>query len=270
MHKIDDILACIKEMAPEELAEHWDNCGLTVASETESAECVVVCLDVTREVIEEAINSRARLIISHHPLIFNPIKQISCESRLGPLLRALIKNDVALYTAHTNVDKTYGGLNDLLAGIIGIETPHPDDACAQLSYFRVGEMPRAYTADGFNKYVSARLRMNDMIISSGTPPGKLIKKVLVMSGAYSLETRQVAATGADAVVCGEMRHHEVLELTALGAHIVQAGHHGTERFFIQLIEKWITDRFPDMPVKGVGFINHPSIFFHGENVNGDV
>ena len=84
MERLDDILGCIKEMAPEELAEPWDNCGLLVAAEDEYIERAVVCLDVTPQSVETALKSDAKLIISHHPLIFNPIKKLNAGEPRGP------------------------------------------------------------------------------------------------------------------------------------------------------------------------------------------
>jgi len=258
-------------MAPEELAEPWDNCGLVIASESMAAERVVVCLDVTRAVMEEAIAARAQLIISHHPLLFNPIKRIGRDGGQDYIIRGLIRNDIALYSAHTNVDKTYGGLNDLLAGIVGVETPDPHDSGEPLNYYRIGDLPRGYTADEFNAHISSRLKIRDLIVSNHTAPlTKPIRRVLVMCGAYSLDARRVVATGADALLCGEIGHHDALELTALGVHIVQAGHHGTERFFINLVIKWINDKYPELEIKGSGFSDMPTKIYRGANINGDV
>jgi len=258
-------------MAPEELAEPWDNCGLVIASESMAAGRVIVCLDVTRAVMEEAIASRAQLIVSHHPLIFNPIRRIGRDSGQDYIIRGLIRNDIALYSAHTNVDKTYGGLNDLLAGIVGVETPDPHDSGEPLNYYRVGDLPRGYTVDEFNEHVGSRLKLNNLTVSRfAAPPVKPIRRVLVMCGSYDLDARKVVAAGADALLCGEIRHHEALELTALGIHIVQAGHHGTERFFINLVIKWINEKYPDLEIEGAGFSDIPTEIYRGANVNGDV
>ncbi|MCL2059113.1 MAG: Nif3-like dinuclear metal center hexameric protein [Oscillospiraceae bacterium] len=285
MIKISDIIECMQEMAPEELAEPWDNCGLLVASENESAERVIVCLDVTRAVVDEAIKSGAQLIVAHHPLIFTPIKRIDMGSVQGALLLSLIRNNIALYAAHTNVDKTYGGLNDLLAGLVGLDVPPPPpDEHAPLDYYRIGEFQSAMSAEAFNERVRSRLKLGSLIVSApnGDPGGaqngqmdtggraKTIKKVVVMCGSYSLEAEKFATTGADALLCGEIRHHEALELAGMGVHIIQAGHHGTERFFISLVEKWIADRYPEAAIQGVGFSSPPTTFYHGGGGLNDV
>ena len=291
MIKISDIIACMQEMAPEDLAEPWDNCGLLVETDSEYAERVIVCLDVTRAVVEEAVNSRAQLIIAHHPLIFTPLKRLCADSASGALLLALVRNNIALYAAHTNVDKTYGGLNDLLAGIVGLDVPPPQDESAPLDYYRVGHCKAAMTVEAFNEHVRSRLKLDSLIVSApegGSAKGsgrmqngrrmsndkhaadgvRRIKKVIVMCGSYSLDPAVFAATGADALLCGEIRHHDALELAGMGVHIVQAGHHGTERFFINLAEKWILDKYPGATVLGVGFSSPPMEAYSGGGSSG--
>ena len=283
--KISDIIECVREMAPEDLAEPWDNSGLLIASDKEYTEHVIVCLDMTDAALEEAIKTGSHLIIAHHPLIFTPIKRIDIIKTQSRLLRGLIRNDIALYAAHTNVDKTYGGLNDLLAGIVGLDVPLPDTTDEPLSYYRVGELPEALTIEAFNEYVRTRLKLDNLIVSvpgmyagsgvatsgaatSGAATGgapKLIKRVVVMCGSYSFDEARFAALNADALLCGEIKYHDALELAGMGIHIVQAGHHGTERFFIKLVEKWIADRYPGLQIHGVGFAFPPSVIFFGAN-----
>ena len=270
MDRIDDIIACVNEMAPEDLAEPWDNCGLIIASEREYAERIIVCLDVTRAVVDEAIGMGAHLIIAHHPPIFNPIKRIGRNSEQSALLRSLIKNDIAVYAAHTNVDKTYGGLNDLLAGIIGVETPAPDEASEPLSYFRVGELPRGMTAREFDEHARLRLKVKNLAVSAVTAPSAIIKRVAVMCGSYSFSAERFRALKADALLCGEIKYHDMLDLAAMGVHVVQAGHHGTERFFINLVKRWIADKYPGAQARGVGFSSPPIEIYNGGNAGGDV
>ena len=279
MKRIDDIIAYIREMAPEDLAEPWDNCGLIVASEREYTERVITCLDVTMAVVKEAVEIGAHLIIAHHPLIFTPIRRIDRIGEQSEKLRALIGNDIALYAAHTNVDKTYGGLNDLLAGIIGVKTPAPDDANETLNYYRVGDLPYEFDATEFDEYVLSRLKLRNIIVSAQASTAgfyrskagsRTIKKVMVMCGSYSLSPEQFFDTKADALLCGEIKYHDALDLIGMGVHVVQAGHHGTERFFMNLTTKWILDKFPDLQVQGVGFTTPPMEVYYGRNVNGDV
>jgi dinuclear metal center YbgI/SA1388 family protein len=260
-------------MAPEELAEPWDNCGLLIDSDNEYVSRIVVCLDINHAVVNEAINCGAELIISHHPLIFKPLKRLSGDGAQSFYIRELIKNGVAVYAAHTNVDKTYGGLNDLLAGIIGLDAPISYDENDHPGYYRIGSLPRALAAGEFNEYVRTRMKLRNLTATpivkaidtseKNMEYHKLIKKVVVMCGAYDLDADQVLSMGADAVVCGEMRYHEALDLAGMGVHVVQAGHHGTERFFMSLIDKWIKDKYPDIGIICAGFSDPPLVLYDG-------
>ena len=295
--RIDEVLDCIREMAPEELAEPWDNCGLIVDPGRGSAERAVVCLDVTGAAVSEAVRIGAGLIVCHHPLIFNPVKKITRSRAPGSLLFELIKNDIAVYAAHTNVDKTYGGLNDLLAGIVGLDAarsgagPAPADEHAgagqaptdehagaaadairrtgaqapaqphaRLENYRVGTLPAPLCAGEFFKYVRNRLKLDALAVSYPQPRAaadRPVQKVLVMCGAYDIKPEAIDALEPDAVVCGEIRHHEALELTDRGVFVARAGHHETERFFVSLIEKWIKEKHPGADVRGFGFSDAP-------------
>lgn len=128
--KLKEIIKVIESIAPKHLAENWDNVGLQIGSYQQSVGRVLLTLDVTPEVINEAINKKADLIIAHHPFIFKGLKTLSTDSEKGRSITNLIKNDIALYVAHTNLDKAEVGLNDFLAARLGLEwirTLNPSD-----------------------------------------------------------------------------------------------------------------------------------------------
>lgn len=301
MVDLEDVLGCVREMAPEGLAEPWDNCGLIIRSGERRIDSVVVCLDVTRAVVDTAINRGVKLIISHHPLIFKPIKRISAGDAAGGMLYDIIKNDINLYAAHTCVDKTYGGLNDLLAGIIGLEMLEPGDAGEQLSYYRIGRLPRALSAGEFERHVLSRLKLDYIYASRGGAAADTvemgasgdtgetgvaagasgetgvaagasgyIENVAVMCGAYDNDVADVIKSKADALLCGEIRYHEAIDLIDGGVHVIQAGHHETERFFIQLIEKWINEKYPAITIHSVGYFDPPMSVHDGAGSPNDI
>ncbi|MBP2649662.1 MAG: NGG1p interacting factor 3 protein [Firmicutes bacterium] len=123
--KCDRIIKAIEELAPINLAESWDNPGLMVGSASQDIEKVLVALDVTPEVANKAVEAGVDLIIAHHPLIFHAIKNIRTDSPLGKTLSVLIKHDIAVYAAHTNLDSAAGGVNDLLADKLGLSDCQP-------------------------------------------------------------------------------------------------------------------------------------------------
>lgn len=118
--KCQTIAGMMDKLAPRKLAQDWDNVGLIIGNQSKDVSKVLVALDATIDVVEEAINKKADMIITHHPVIFKPIKNIRTDSPLGHILVELIKHDIPLYVAHTNFDITNNGMNDILCNILGI------------------------------------------------------------------------------------------------------------------------------------------------------
>jgi dinuclear metal center YbgI/SA1388 family protein len=125
MPKISDIAGIINKFAPVALAETWDNPGLQVGDPTASVERIMVALDPCRTAMEAAVSFGCSLLVTHHPLIFNPLKRISSQDTIGSLLTFAIKNSLSIVSAHTNYDVADGGLNDLLAERLGLCAVEP-------------------------------------------------------------------------------------------------------------------------------------------------
>lgn len=118
--KCQDICAAVEKWAPKQLAESWDNVGLQVGDLQQPVARLLVALDITSDVIRQAKQRQAEMIISHHPLIFKPLKNVCAHSTIGASVMEVIKHNIAAYSAHTNLDSTTGGISELLAEIIGI------------------------------------------------------------------------------------------------------------------------------------------------------
>ena len=303
----DDIIACINDMAPESLAEPWDNCGLAIGGARARVWRVLVCLDVTEEIADQAIRTGADMVVSHHPLIFKPLPSIVSGVGNGAVIYKLIQAGVDVYCAHTNVDKTHGGLNDLVAGIVGLRLmddgragdsqdapfagPGRGAAPQEQHPYRIGDLPRAYRPDELFEHVCARLKQKAVVVARPPQSGAVgdgvagrtggdgvagveggaggarleeasIRRLAVMCGSYGIPAPDLAAAKADAVLCGEIKHHDAIELAQMGMHVVAVGHHGSERFFVTLIEKWLKDRFPSLEVACAGFDSHPLQVYH--------
>lgn len=121
MITVNDIIKTIETLAPKHYAESWDNVGLMVGTVGGIVNKVITTLDITPEVIDFAIHEKAQLIISHHPFIFKGLKSINLDSAQGSMIERLIKHDIAVYSAHTNLDIADGGLNDMLARRLGLQ-----------------------------------------------------------------------------------------------------------------------------------------------------
>ena len=261
--KCKDIIECIEELAPARLAETWDNSGLNVGSEEQDVNSVLLCLDTTKAAVDEACRVGANMIISHHPMLFSPIRRINIDSVIGSIIKKLLVNEISVYCAHTNVDRTFGGLNDLLFGLLGLlpsEVQSADASNDSFEFYRIGKLDREMSFKEFCEYVSSRLRQPDIMATFSDQQDhnrRMIRKVAVMCGSFDIGVDVLKCNSVDAVVSGELKHHQALELNDMGIGAVIAGHHGTERFFINLVERWIRDRYPDVKIYSYGFDSPP-------------
>ncbi|NLM04268.1 MAG: Nif3-like dinuclear metal center hexameric protein [Clostridiales bacterium] len=119
--RVKDITSLMEKLAPREYAMEWDNVGLQIGSYEKEVKKIIISLDITKEVLEEAIEQDIDLIISHHPIIFSPLKSIVKEDYKGNLIHKAISNNISIYATHTNMDIAIGGLNDFVAKKIGLE-----------------------------------------------------------------------------------------------------------------------------------------------------
>lgn len=122
---VKQVVDVMEGIAPSYLSEKWDNTGLLIGGLQDSVEKIMVCLDVTGSIVEEAVQNGVDMIISHHPVIFEGLKTLRSDDGKGRLLHLLIKNNIAVYSAHTNLDKAPGGVDDVLAARLGLENVEP-------------------------------------------------------------------------------------------------------------------------------------------------
>ncbi|MFS0672832.1 Nif3-like dinuclear metal center hexameric protein [Ornithinibacillus sp. 179-J 7C1 HS] len=116
-----DIFKLMEDFAPKSFAYDWDNVGLQIGSHTKPVKKVMITLDILESVVDEAIEKNVDLIIAHHPILFKPLKQLNLDSWRGRIIKKLIQHDITAYAAHTNLDVANGGVNDMLADLIGVE-----------------------------------------------------------------------------------------------------------------------------------------------------
>ena len=222
--KVQNIAEIVNRLAPRQLAEDWDNVGLLVGSFDAQVEKIFVCLDVTDETVKSAVDFGAGLIVVHHPVIFRAAKNFRTDLPLGKKLSTLIKNDVSVFAAHTNLDSAEGGVNDVLAQKLGlIDVKTFDD---ELSLGRIGYLPNKMSAVEFAKHVATALDCDAVrLIDAGNFE---IEKVGICGGAGSEFIGKAKFLGAQAFVTGDVKYHEAQNAVESKIHVVDAGHFATE------------------------------------------
>ena len=248
MTKVVDILNILDAAAPCRLAESYDNVGFIVGKKDGEVRKILVALDITGAVIDEAVREGAELIVSHHPIIFSARKSITDEDVIGSLLLKLIENGISAICMHTNLDSAAGGVNDVLAASLGIEIegvvePKEDGCVGGGRYGRIG---KEIALSDFLPLICKALGTGGVKYHDA---GVKVSKVAVGGGSCGDYIALAEAIGCDTVVTADIKHNQFLEARELGINAIDAGHFATEDIVCSGICKIISEGFPELSVK---------------------
>ena len=221
MLKCQVIMDAMERIAPRSLAEEWDNPGLLLGSPAAKINKILVCLDVSENIVARAERENIDLIIAHHPFIFRSLKKIRTDLPQGEIIERLIINKTAVFAAHTNLDSALGGVNDVLAEKIGINVTEPEAVLG-----RTGTLETSMTIDAFARQVKKGLAADHVrMIRAGD---RKVKKVAICSGSGAEFISAAAFKGADVFVTGDVKYHDAQQAVMQGMHVIDAGHFATE------------------------------------------
>ena len=227
MPKVRDIINLTEEIAKPEYAYPWDNGGFACGDKNAEVKNVLITLDVTKDVALEAAEKDCQMIISHHPLIFRPIKTADEDTFEGEILSVLFKSGIALYCAHTSLDIAPGGVNDALCRKLGLKNINLLDENEIngeiVSCGRIGELENEMSAEEFYDFLKQSTGA-DTVITSG-PKSKTIKTVAVCTGSGE---DLAFEKNADIFVTGEIKYHTALELKRQNISFAAIGHYFSE------------------------------------------
>ena len=226
MTTVKNIYDYINSIAPFDTQEEWDNAGFLIGEFRKEVKKAVLCLDVTKAVAEYAKDVEADLIISHHPVIFNGIKNV----KKGSAVYTCIENDIAVISAHTNFDLAESGINYNLALRLGLNDIKQIDG----SFLAVGNLDYEMSIDDFAQFVSDTLDVSGLRYTDTEKP---VKAIAVGGGACE-DYIELAVQNADCFVTGDMKYHAMLECAENSYAVISAGHYETEHdSFIMLMDK---------------------------------
>ena len=243
MTRCRDIINFMEKLAPLELAESWDNVGLMVGDFDMEVKKVLVALDIDDNVINEAIENNVNMIITHHPFIFGSIKNINSSNTTGKRAIKLIKNDIAVYSAHTNLDIAKNGTNDVLAKLLQLNDTEillkSDDDTNGLG--RVGIISNEMSFLDFSISLKEKLKMKNLTITGDTK--KMIKKVGLCTGQCSGSEYMIQAkkAGCDVYVTGDLRYHEAQFANNLDLCVIDITHYGSEVLIVPKLCQYLND-----------------------------
>lgn len=243
--KVSDILNCITEVAPIDWQESYDNAGLQVGDENAEAKKALVTLDVTEELVDEAIAKGCDLIVSHHPLIFRGLKQITPYSAIGRAVMKAVKHDIAIISMHTNLDNSYLGVNAILAeklGLVNLQILQPATSDPQLrGAGMIGEFTEAMSEKDFLRRVAETI--GSPCLRHSAFMGREVKRVAICGGSGSFLLPEACAQQADAFLTADVKYHDFF-LPEGDLLFVDGGHFETEQFTKELICGLIRKKFP--------------------------
>ncbi len=238
-----DVLKFIETIAPKDLKMDWDNVGLLCGRGDKAVKTVLVALDPFTHVCEEAANMGADLLVTHHPLIFQPVSSITPETTVGCAIMKLVGNDITAINAHTNLDCAAGGVNDTLAEILGLQGIQKIDA-DPAGLLRQGEVAPLPLCDFL-------LRVKQTLSCSGvrfTDGGRPVHKVAVGGGACGSALHDVTNAGCDTFVTADVKYNQFCDAKELGINLIDAGHFATENPVVSRLAARIQAAFPEISV----------------------
>jgi dinuclear metal center YbgI/SA1388 family protein len=247
MKLLKELRDFLNQFAPRELAEDWDNVGLLVGDSAASIERVMTCLTITPPVVAEAVERKAGLIVSHHPLPFRPVRRITADTTVGRMLLDLISARVAVYSPHTAFDSAAGGINQQLAEGLGLTEIAPLKPFEEEGGSgRLGRFAEAATV------ARAAARLKDFLsierLQIAGPRDRPVSRAAVACGAAGSFLEDAIAAGCDLFVTGETSFHTCLEADARGVTLLLISHYASERFaVVQLAERLATE-FPSLAI----------------------
>lgn len=244
MTTVRKVYQAIDDVAPFRAAMDYDNVGILVGNPERHVRRVMLCLDITSKVVEEAAGKNVDLILSHHPVIFQPFRSLS--DRDIPYM--LAQHGIAALCCHTNLDiAPEVGVNAALGRCLKLQHVHGELSCCEGFYTFSGEMVQAMEPRAFAQYVKKRLSAEQIVFHAGKMP---VKKVCFCSGAGGDYLSDALESGAQAYITGELKHHEMLEAQRLPITVIAAGHFETEQCFADCLLLYLEKAFPE-----IGFIH---------------
>ena len=247
MPTLSTVITELEQLAPLQLAADWDNVGLLVGSKRPTIDRVMTCLTLTADVAREAVAEQADLIVSHHPLPFRPVNQITDASATGGILLELLSAGIAVWSGHTAWDSAAGGINDLLAerlSLTDVVPIEPDATTPELGFGRMGTAPAQQTVGDLARHLATSLALPGCHLAG--PADRAAGRVGIVCGSGGEAVATVAATGCQTLVTGEIKLHNALDAIANGLAVVTVGHHASERFALEVLAERLAAGLPEL------------------------
>ena len=248
---IRDVVSAIEEFAPLSLQDSYDNSGLIIGRYDDEVHGVLLAVDVTEEVIAEAQREGCDLIITHHPIIFTPLKRLNSSNYVERCVEQALRSGIALYACHTNLDSTFEGMSWRVARMIGLENisvlePRPNDP--NVGYGVVGDLPASVDAVAFMRGVAERFEVGAIRHSDIPGEGFRVRRVAICTGSGRSLIEAALKIGADAYITADLRYNDFM----MGENrmiLVDIGHFESEFCAINIINDVLSKKMCNFAVR---------------------
>jgi dinuclear metal center YbgI/SA1388 family protein len=261
--KVHELISELESWAPVKYAESYDNAGLITGHPDQEIMGILICLDSTEVIIDEAIKLGYNLVISHHPIIFKGLKKLNGSNYVERAVIKAIKNDIALYALHTNLDNIITGVNHQIADILALQNqlilvPNSEYTSRQVGSGLIGHLNHSVTEHEFLDYLKSSMQLP--LIKHSRLLNRPIFNIAVCGGAGSFLIPSAIQAGADVFITSDLKYHEYFDADK-SIILMDIGHFESERFTIELILKFINERFQGLRVSQTSLNTNPVQYF---------
>ena len=255
---IREIIDALERFAPLPLQDDYDNSGLQVGTTETEVSGALLCLDVTRQVVDEAIRNGCNLIVSHHPLLFRPLKRLTDDS-IGSIVMDAVRAGITIYACHTNLDNVSNGVNLRIARVLGLTEVRPlDERPDGNGAGIIGTFPEPLSGQELLAIVKERFGVT--CIRHNGELGRPIRRMAVCGGAGAFLTDKAVARGADAFMTGEIGYHRFFGYDGT-IKLIEAGHFESEQFTVDLLADILQESFPGLKVLKTAHRTNPVNYY---------
>lgn len=234
-----DIINFLEEKYPRSNAEEWDNVGLLVGNNKKDVKKIQLSIDATEKAVDYAAQNNVDMIVTHHPLIFKPLKSIVMSELSGRKIIKLIENGLNLYSIHTNLDSSKDGLNDYILELLEVKKYKIIDINANDETAGIGRMytlEEKITILEYADFIKTKMEIKNVRVTSNDLKSE-VKKIALINGSGMSYWRKVKSLGADLFITGDISYHDALDAKESGLHLIDIGHFESENCFSELLKK---------------------------------
>jgi GTP cyclohydrolase I len=240
---VKHVIEAMEKLAPLSLSKDWDNSGLQIGHPGWSAEKIMVALDPLPEAVAFACEHHMNMLVTHHPLIFKPLKSIDTNTPIGKIIHRALHQELAIFSAHTNLDTAKNGVNDVLAQKIGLQEITPlirkDQALSgspeglSFSFGRTGVLGRVTSLVQLAGTIKRKLSLEKIEVAGS--PDLLIERVATCCGSGSGLMELFLSSGAQVFISGDLKYHDARDAEAMGVGLMDIGHFASEHLMIEVL-----------------------------------